>query len=67
MNPSLRLLSPPQRAALLRIYRMALDMSGCTSYGEHDENGDYLGVHPDVTRDLETVRRILELPPEKES
>ncbi len=53
------MLSKPRRvphAALKRVLEMAVDMSGESSYREHDEDGTDLGPTPAVERDLETVR-----------
>lgn len=53
------------RKALVRIYGMAREMSNCSLYGEGDpETGQYLGVVPEVERDLEEVRKYLRLPKE---
>lgn len=42
------------------VLEMAEEMSLCTSYGEHDDDdGEYLGVAPEIEDALEKVRAWL--------
>lgn len=52
----------PPVAELARVLAMAEEMGYCNSYGEYDEDGEYLGVAPDVQRDRAAVREWLRLP-----
>lgn len=56
-----------ERKALLQIFAMAQEMSGCTSYWVRDDDGTDLGLDPAIAEDLDVVRRFLGLPKEKKS
>lgn len=44
---------------LRTVLDMAEEMSLCTSYGEHGDDGEYLGVAPEIEGALEKVRAWL--------
>ena len=46
----------PPWEALEMILEMADDMKNNVDYGEHDEDGTYLGPDPEIVRQLEEVR-----------
>lgn len=57
-TPETPAVAPLPRAAMRRVLAMAEEMSHCVAYGEHDDN-EYVGVDPDVAKDLQAVRKWL--------
>jgi len=47
------------RSSLSVVLALAEEMSSCVAYGEHDEQGEYLGVDPKIERALAEVRAFL--------